>query len=77
MCGNDILLLFLPSKLFPFKITDLLHLFAFLYKTVMSLFIDLLKVGNVLLALGSSMIVDFVRSLRSEEVWVSAVMIIS
>ena len=63
MLGDDILLLFLPSKLFPFEITDFLHFFTFLYKTVVGLLVDFLKVRNVLLALGGSVVVYLVGSL--------------
>lgn len=42
MFSNNILLLFLPSKLFPLEVSNLLNFFTFLYKTVMSLFVDLL-----------------------------------
>ena len=44
MLCNYILLLLLPSELFSFKISNLLHFLALLYKTVMSLLVDLLQI---------------------------------
>lgn len=65
MLSDDVLLLLLPPELFPLKISNLLNFFAFLYKTVMGLFVDLLKVGNILLSFGGCVVVYFVWSLRS------------
>lgn len=77
MFSDDVLLLFLPSKLFPFEISDFLHFFTFLYKTVVGLLVDFLQVWNVLLTFRSCVVVYLVRSLWSEEVWVSAVVIVA
>lgn len=71
MLSDDVLLLFLPSELFSFEISDVFHFFAFLFESFVCLIIDFLQVLNVLLALSLSVIINLKWSLRSHEIWIS------
>lgn len=71
MLSDDVLLLFLPSELFSFEISDVFHFFAFLFESFVCLIIDFLQVLNVLLALSLSVIIYLKWSLRSHEIRIS------
>lgn len=71
MICDDVLLLFLPPKLFFFKVSYVFDFFAFTHESLMSLAVDFLKILNILLALGLSMVINLERTLRPHEIWVS------
>ena len=75
MTCDNVLFLFLPSKLLFFEIADIFYFFAFLDESVVSLVIDLLKVLHILLSLSLCMIIYLKRSLRPHEIWIRVIMV--
>lgn len=76
MYGNKVLLLFLPIKLFSFKLTGVFYLLAFFLESLVCQIIYFLNVMNVLLSLMLSVIVYFERTLRAHKVWIGLRVII-
>ena len=77
MFGDNILFSLLPSELFPFKLAKVLGFFAFFFKSVVGLSIDFLEILNELLSLRFSMIVNFEWALRSQEIWIGVIVVVS
>ena len=77
MIRNDVLFLFAPPELFPFKFSYFLYFLIFFREPIVSLLIDFLQVMDVLLALGFSVIVHFEGPLRPQEVGIRVMMVIS
>lgn len=77
MFSDNILFSLLPSELFPFKLAKVLSFFAFFFKSVVGLSIDFLEILDELLSLRFGVIVDFERALRSQEIWVGVIVVVS
>jgi hypothetical protein len=71
MVSDDILLFLLPIELLSFKLSHLLDLFTLVSKSSVGLIIDSLQIWNVTLTFCLGVIVNFKRSLTSEEVRIS------
>ena len=71
MVSDDILLFLLPIELLSFKLSYFLDLFTLVSESSVSLIIDSLQIWNVTLTFCLGVIVNFKRSLTSEEVRIS------
>ena len=71
MVSDDVLLFLLPIELLSFKLSYFLDLFTLVSESSVSLIIDSLQIWNVTLTFCLGVIVNFKRSLTSEEVRIS------
>lgn len=76
MNSYQILLLFLPVKLFTLEFARILYFLTFLLKSLMSKIVDFLDVMNILFSFMLRVIVNLERTLRSHEVRVCLRMVI-
>lgn len=77
MSGNQILLILVVIKLLSLKVTSFLYMGQLVLESFVSFVIYVLDVGYILLSFSLRVIVNLEWPVRSQERWISLMMVLS